>query len=139
LAGRGAAAGRPQSGQAGAAPRFETLAVLPESIEATGGDQAPAEASDPATALLPPGFSADAPTDAVALSGGQANVDRGMLADRLAAIGRGEFQPGNGPPIDFAFGAGPPPGAGGGPGGFGFGGGDGRGGFGGGPGGGPGG
>jgi len=40
--------------------------------------------------LLPPGFSSDAPADAITISGNAASVDRGMMNDRFDAIGRDE-------------------------------------------------
>jgi len=96
--------------------------------------------------LLPPGFNPEEATQSVAIAGGAANLDRGLLEQRFAAIGRGEFDPTAGPPAAIGDGFGGPGGApfggpgGGGPGGFGGpggpAGGPGRGGFAGGPGGG---
>ena len=63
------------------------------------------EAAEAATRLLlPPGFSTEAPTESLAVSGTMANLDRGMLGDRLEAIMRGEFDPATG---DFGQGFGP--------------------------------
>ena len=70
--------------------------------------------------LLPPGFSTDAPTDALAVSGNMASIDRGMMGDRFAAIGRGEIDPVTGEPapgIGFEGRQGGPGGGRGGPGG----------------------
>lgn len=64
--------------------------------------------------FLPPGFSlSGASAEAVSVNGGgdAINVDRGMLNDRMGAIGRGEFDPATG---QFSAGfAGPGGGAGG--------------------------
>lgn len=111
--------------------RFETLAVQAQaaasSADATAADR---DVVDQATRLLlPPGFSTDAPTEAVAITGSMANLDRGMMNQRFDAIGRGEFDPVTG---EFAQGFGPggrgAPGDLGGPGGRGGAGGEGRGG-----------
>ena len=51
------------------------------------------ETTEAARLLLPPGFSTEGPTEAVAISGNMASIDRGMLNERLEAIGRGEFDP----------------------------------------------
>ena len=132
-AGRGAAPQQPGGGAAQAAnggrgQRFETLNVQTQEA-ATAGVETNDATDAAARLLLPPGFSTEGPTEAVAINGNMANLDRGMMADRLDAIGRGEFNPATG---EFGQGFGP--------GGRGFDGqgGGGRGGFGG-PGGGPGG
>jgi hypothetical protein len=111
--GRGAGAG------ADAASRFQSLSVRTEDVasSAAGADLFAADTdltSDPAARLLPPGFSLSAPTESVAVSGSMVTLDRGMLEDRFAAIGRGEFGLGDaaGPPIGGA-GLGGPGGAGG--------------------------
>ena len=74
-------------------------------------------------ALLPPGFSTDTSGgDAIAITGNNASLDRGMMQDRFDAIGRGEFDPATG---EFGAGLRQPGGDGqgrGGPGGFGRGG-----------------
>lgn len=115
--GRGAL---PQPAAAGA-QRFETLTVQTQAAAAAGIE--PAETGDAAARLLlPPGFSTEGPTEAVAINGTMANLDRGMLNDRLDAIGRGEFNPTTG---EFGQGFGP---GGQGFGGLGFGGPGGRGG-----------
>ena len=108
-------------------PGFETLAVQTQTAAAAGLEVNPPdrEAGDAARLLLPPGFATEGPTEAVAIMGNMASVDRGMLNERLAAIGRGEVDPMSG---DLAQGFGPgfdqipaPGGRGGpgGPGGFG--------------------
>ena len=107
---------------AGAASRsrFETLNV--QTQQAAGAAelfQPEREAADAATRLLlPPGFSTEAPTESVAVSGNMASIDRGMMGDRFEALGRGEFDPVTGEP---AAGFGPAgqagPGGRGGPGG----------------------
>lgn len=96
----GAALALPQPG----ARRFETLTVQTQAAAAAGMESA--ESSD-ATArlLLPPGFSSEGPTEAVAINGSSmASLDRGMMNDRLEAIGRGEFNPTTG---EFGQGFGP--------------------------------
>ena len=112
-----------------AAQRFETLAVQTQA-GAAGAETAPErDAADAATRLLlPPGFSTEGPTDAVAITGTMASLDRGMMSQRFDAIGRGEFDPvtgefaqgfgpgGRGGPDDFGR-RGGPGGPGGGPGG----------------------
>ena len=80
----------------GARPRFETLDVQTEATAAAGLEASPPnrEATEALTRLLlPPGFSTDGPTEAVAMSGNTASIDRRMLADRLGALGRGEIDP----------------------------------------------
>jgi hypothetical protein len=101
--GRGAA---PQRG-ANAGQRFETLDVETLAAGAAGLDVAPTEreGGEAARLLLPPGFSTDGPTQAVAINGNMASIDRGMMNERLDAIGRGEFDP-----ITGAFGQGFGPG-----------------------------
>ena len=126
-AAQGAAA--PQAANGARGQRFETLNVqTQEAATAAVETNEPTDAA--ARLLLPPGFSAEGPTEAVAINGNMASLDRGMMADRFDAIGRGEFNPATG---EFAQGFGPGGGRGG-DGAQGFGG---RGGFGG-PGGGPG-
>ena len=121
-----APAGAQNGGAAPGAQRFETLNVQTQAAAAAG-----VETNDTTDAaarlLLPPGFSTEGPTEAVAINGNMASLDRGMMNERLDAIGRGEFNPVTG---EFAQGFGPggrgfdgqaPGGAGGrgGPGGFG--------------------
>ena len=88
---------------------------------AAGAEREPDEASA-TRLLLPPGFSTEAPSDAIAITGNNASLDRGMLNDRFEAIGRGVFDPTTGE-FGAAFG-GEQGGRGGpgGPGGFGRGG-----------------
>jgi hypothetical protein len=99
---------------------FETLAVQQQSTAALMPDAAPDREAEEAAArqLLPPGFSTEAPSQAVTFSGNMASLDRGLMGDRFEAMARGEFDPVSGqlPP---GFGAGGPAGA---PGGFGPGG-----------------
>jgi len=105
--GRGAP---PQQSAAGGAAangargqRFETLNV--QTQEAASAPVETTESADAAARLLlPPGFSTEGPTEAVAINGNMANLDRGMMADRLDAIGRGEFNPATG---EFGQGFGP--------------------------------
>ena len=120
-----AAAGAQPASAAGA-QRFETLAVQAQAAAAVGTETN--DTSDPAARLLlPPGFSTEGPTEAVAINGNMASLDRSMMNDRLEAIGRGEFNPATG---EFGQGFGPGgrgadgqgfggPGGRGGPGGFG--------------------
>jgi hypothetical protein len=114
--GRGAQPAGRGRGQAG----FETVQVQPQAdLAGQPTTNAEREAEDAATRLLlPPGFSTDAPADAIAITGNSASIDRGMMNDRFGAIGRGEFDPATG---DFAAGFGDQGGRGGrgGPGGFG--------------------
>lgn len=88
-----------------AVQRFETLAVQTQA-GAAGAESAPErDAADAATRmLLPPGFSTEGPTEAVAITGTMASLDRGMMNQRFDAIGRGEFDPVTG---EFAQGFGP--------------------------------
>jgi trimeric autotransporter adhesin len=115
--GRGATPGAGASA-AGRGQRFETLAVQTQAGAAASLEVNPPERETEAAAmLLPPGFSTEGPTQALAINGNMANLDRGMLNDRLDAIGRGEFDPTTG---EFAQGFGPGGRGGfGGPGGFG--------------------
>ena len=87
--------------QAVGAQRFETLTVQ---TQAAAGLESTETGDAAARLLLPPGFSAEGPTEAVAINGNMASLDRGMLNDRLEAIGRGEFNPQTG---EFAQGFGP--------------------------------
>ncbi len=83
--------------------RFETLNV--QTQEGASAAVENTESTDAAARLLlPPGFSTEGPTEAVAINGNMANLDRGMMADRLDAIGRGEFNPVTG---EFGQGFGP--------------------------------
>ena len=109
--GRGA---QPAAGSA-QAQRFATLNVQTQAAAAAGTETV--ENGDAvARLLLPPGFSTEGPTEAVAINGNMASLDRGMMNDRLDAIGRGEFNPATG---EFAQGFGPGAQGFGGPGGFG--------------------
>jgi hypothetical protein len=109
-----------QASPAGSNVRFETLTVQEQTSAAGAQELSTQSDEDAARLLLPPGFTTDATTQAVAVNGNMASLDRGMLADRFEAIGRGEFNPLTG---EFAEGFGPPTGAAGfqgrgGPGGF---------------------
>lgn len=117
---RGSSPTAPQAAAA-ARQRFEALAVQQQVGGVAALEVTPEREEEVARLLLPPGFSAEAPTEAVAVNGGMANLDRGLLNDRFDAIGRGEFDPVTG---EFGRGFGPPggpggPGALGGPGGLG--------------------
>jgi hypothetical protein len=110
LGGRGQASGQGDGGQ-----RFAALQVLQAESAAAASGSGDIEEGDPATRLLPPGFSTSAATDVVAVSGSAINLDRGQLRDRLDAIGRGDFAlPGGEPPAGVAGGGGFPGGPGGG-------------------------
>src|SRR5258708_4452909 len=106
----------------GAQPGFQTVQVQPQAGAAGAPPATTAErdTEDAATRLLlPPGFSTDVPADAIAITGNNASIDRGMMNDRFGAIGRGEFDPATG---DFGAGFGGDQrgrGGRGGPGGFG--------------------
>jgi trimeric autotransporter adhesin len=114
-----AAAGRGR-GQTG----FQTLGVEQQADGATAAQAATPETEAAAVQLLlPPGFSPDTSGDAIAITGNNASLDRGMMQDRFDAIGRGVFDPASG---QFGAGFGPPgggdgqgPGGRGGPGGLG--------------------
>jgi trimeric autotransporter adhesin len=140
--GRGRGAAQGANGQA----RFSQLQVVQaETAGAADTASTTIDEADPATRLLPPGFSTNADTNVVAVTGDAASLDRGQLRDRLDALGRGEFdatgfqrpegfdtqgRAGGFGPAGGGFaqgGPGPGPGGGGG-GGRGFGGGGGRGG-----------
>ena len=102
--------------------RFETLSVQTQATAAAGLEVNPPdrETAEAARLLLPPGFATEGPTEAVAITGSMASLDRGMLNERLAAIGRGELDPMSGD-LSQGFGPGfdqiPAPGGRGGPGG----------------------
>jgi trimeric autotransporter adhesin len=97
--------GRGQNGApADAGQRFAALEVLQAESAGAAGSSSDVDEADPATRLLPPGFSTSAATDVVAVTGNAVNLDRGQLRDRLEALGRG----------DFALTGEPPPGAAGG-------------------------
>ncbi len=104
------------AGRAGAAgTRFQALNARTDANAATALEVTPPEAnSEAARSLLPPGFSTNAATESVAISGDMTNIDRGAMADRMLAIGRGEFDPATG----MFPGQGGPGGPGGGRGGF---------------------
>ena len=107
-----AAGAKPAAGQTG-----RGFAQLNVTTDATGEAAAAAtpviDQSAELAKFLPPGFSVSgAGAEAISVNtGGDAiNVDRGMLNDRMSAIGRGEFDPATG---QFSEGFAPPGGAGG--------------------------
>ena len=103
-AGRARRGARAGATTAGRGQRFETLAVQTQAGAAAGLEVNPPEReSEAAAMLLPPGFSTEGPTQAVSINGNMASLDRGMMSDRLEAIGRGEFDPATG---EFAQGFG---------------------------------
>ncbi|HEV8396514.1 MAG TPA: TonB-dependent receptor [Vicinamibacterales bacterium] len=104
--------GRGQAGAQGdAEQRFAALQVLQAESAGAAPGSGDIEEGDPATRLLPPGFSTNAATDVVAVSGSAVNLDRGQLRDRLDALGRGDFGlPGGEAPVGVAGGAGFAPG-----------------------------
>ena len=107
LAPRSARSATPtQAAPGGRGARFETLNVQSQDAGAVAQTIAPErEAAEAATRLLlPPGFSTDAPTESLAVSGNMASIDRGMIGERLDAIMRGEFNPTTG---EFGQGFGP--------------------------------
>ena len=78
------------------ATRFETLNVQAEATAAAGLAVNPPDREQMEAAvrtLLPPGFTTEVSGDAVAMTGNMASIDRGMMNDRMTAIGRGEFDP----------------------------------------------
>ncbi len=104
------AAAQPAAGRVG---RFETLNVQSQqAASAADSVMSEREPVDVATRqLLPPGFSTDAATESLAVTGNMTSIDRGLIADRMEAITRGEFDPSTG-----TFGQGFGPGGRGGPG-----------------------
>ena len=109
----GGGRGRGQTG-------FQTLGVQQQADAATAAQAATPEADAAAVQLLlPPGFSPETSGDAIAITGNNASLDRGMMQDRFDAIGRGVFDPASGE-FGAGFGAAGGDGQGrGGPGGFG--------------------
>jgi hypothetical protein len=88
--GRGAGAGGPAGRASGG---FQSLEVTAEAEAAgAGADGETAPATQEAALLLPPGFTRDANAEAIAITGDDAQIDRGLLNDRLEALGRGDFQ-----------------------------------------------
>jgi hypothetical protein len=88
---RGAGAAGTAAG--GNAQRFQPVQV--ETQAAAGADLAVEVPADTTAArmLLPPGFSPEDASDALVINGAATTIDRGMMDDRFAAIGRGEFDP----------------------------------------------
>jgi hypothetical protein len=102
-----AAVGAPPAGRGagrfGGASRFQSLSVQQASGSAGAGESTAdvlsvSTADDPAARLLPPGFSVDAPQEAVTVNGSMVELDRGQLAERIGALGRGEFSLAEGAP-----------------------------------------
>ena len=80
------------AGQQGGQPRFSQLQLVQSNAAAAADNSSTSiDDADPATRLLPPGFSTEASTSVVAVTGDAVNLDRGQLRDRLEALGRGEF------------------------------------------------
>ena len=105
------AAGQPATPETG---RFTQLTVQTDTNGAATLETTPPESSGDLSRLLPPGFSLQgANADAITINGSTEalNVDRNALNDRMAAVGRGEFDPATG---QFAEGFGPAGGANGG-------------------------
>jgi hypothetical protein len=92
------AAATAAGGRAGAAgpagQRFSAIDVQANATGAAALEVTPPDrqAEQAALAMLPPGFTMEV-TEAVAINGQMTNIDRGMMNDRLGAIGRGEFDP----------------------------------------------
>jgi hypothetical protein len=94
-------AGATETAGAATAPtgRFTQLAVRSDPAGAAALDVTPPDQSAELARLLPPGFtlqSASADAVSVTARGDAINVDRGILNDRMSAIGRGEFDPATG-------------------------------------------
>jgi hypothetical protein len=91
-----------QRGGRGAAPSqaFEALAVQQQAAGALIVETAVEREAEESAArqLLPPGFSSDAPAQAVTFTGNTASLDRGLLGERFEAMGRGEIDPVTGEP-----------------------------------------
>lgn len=81
-----------------AGQRFSTLNVQSAATAAAALEVNPPDrqSEQAVMALLPPGFSREASTEAVAVTGQMASIDRGMMDDRMGAISRGEFDPATG-------------------------------------------
>ena len=111
-------AGRGRGGAANGTQPFEAIAVQQQAAGALVAETAAEREAEESAArqLLPPGFSSDAPSQAVTFTGNSASLDRGMLGDRFEALGRGEFGGATG---DLPPGFGIPGAPGGQPGGFG--------------------
>lgn len=93
--GRGRGAGGAQAAVAGRGGRgFQALAVNTDAVAEAALAVADAEPDAAATPLLlPPGFSSEAGSEAIAITGDSARVDRGVLNGRLEALARGEIPP----------------------------------------------
>ena len=78
------------------AGRFTQLTVSSDPAGAATLEVTPPDQSAELARLLPPGFTlqgASADAVSVSASGDAINVDRGVLNDRMSAIGRGELDP----------------------------------------------
>ena len=71
--------------------RFESLALEPGAAAQTTAPPDDPDENEAARQLLPPGFSTEAVTESVTLTGNQGQIDRGMMNERMDAILRGEF------------------------------------------------
>ncbi len=93
-------AGGTPAGSAGAPTgRFTQLTVRSDPAGVATLDVTPPDQSAELARLLPPGFTLQgASADAISVTarGDAINVDRGILNDRMSAIGRGEFDPATG-------------------------------------------
>jgi hypothetical protein len=90
-----AAGGRGRAGQGGqggdpGASRFQTLDVAADAAGASL-DARLEEPADAPQLLLPPGFENEASSDAIAVTGNVARVDRDQLRDRFEAFARGDL------------------------------------------------
>jgi hypothetical protein len=86
-------AGRGRGGAGNGNQPFQSVAVQQQAAGELVADTAALRDAEESAArqLLPPGFSSDAPSQAVTFTGNSASLDRGMLGDRFDALGRGEF------------------------------------------------
>ena len=110
-AGRAAGAGRNGAAGANAANdpaqgRFEALNVTEDAASASLSASAFGASDAAPDALLPPGFGSEAISNAIAITGDTARVDRGQLNDRRDALNRGDFQLGQENFADGGFGGG---------------------------------
>lgn len=80
-----------RAGGRGQPNRFASLTLEPDAAAQAAVPPDDPDANESARQMLPPGFSADAPTESVTLVGNQGQIDRAMLNDRMEAILRGEF------------------------------------------------
>ncbi|HYN09027.1 MAG TPA: hypothetical protein VES67_16710 [Vicinamibacterales bacterium] len=93
------AAATPAATVGAATGRFTQLTVSSDPAGAATLDVTPPDQSAELARLLPPGFTlqgASADALSVTARGDAISVDRGVLGDRMSAIGRGEFDPATG-------------------------------------------